>query len=272
MSREDPQRPAMKTVIVIPARHGSSRFPGKPMHPVRGMATLERVWRIAKAVRHPATVLIATEDTRIVDFAAGFGADAVMTSAECENGTERTFEAIRKRGLEAEIIVNLQGDALLTPPWVLDAMIEEMTADLAADIVTPAVLLKDDALREFSEHKAASPASGTTVVFDVNRRALYFSKKILPFVRKPGHAGIYRHIGLYGFRRDSLERYIALPPSPLEICEGLEQLRALEHGMKIKVAIVDYRGRSHGSIDSPADVKLVEEIIAREGELLGTIT
>lgn len=238
------------------------------MYPVCGVPTLERVWRIAKSVKGQSTVLIATEDQRIVDFAARFGGDAVMTSETCTNGTERTFEAINRRGLDADVIINLQGDALLTPPWILDAMIEEMQADAAADIVTPAVRLEGDGLREFVDHKVESPASGTTVVFDVDQRALYFSKVVIPYVRKAGYASVYRHIGLYGFRRDSLERYITLPPSPLEICEGLEQLRALENGMKIKVAIVDYRGRSHGSVDSPADVKLVEDIIAREGELL----
>jgi len=258
----------MQTVIVIPARYASSRFPGKPMHAVRGVSTLERVWRIAKAVKHPATVLIATEDQRIVDFAAGFGGDAVMTPDSCTNGTERTFEAIKSRRLAGDIIVNLQGDALLTPPWVLDAMIEELRADTTADIVTPAVRLDDEGLREFAQHKVANPASGTTVVFDIHHRALYFSKAMIPYTRKAGHSAVYRHIGLYGFRRDSLERYIALPPSPLEICEGLEQLRALEHGLKIRVAVVDYRGRSHGSIDSPGDVKFVEDVIEREGELL----
>lgn len=258
----------MKTVIVIPARYASSRFPGKPMHPVRGISTLERVWRIAKAVKQPAPVLIATEDHRIVDFAESFGGDAVMTPESCENGTERTFEALKARRLEADVVINLQGDALLTPPWVLDTMIEELQADTTADIVTPAVRLDDGGLREFAEHKVANPASGTTVVFDIQRRALYFSKTMIPYQRKGGHAAVYRHIGLYGFRRDSLERYIALPPSPLEMCEGLEQLRALEHGMKIRIAIVDYRGRSHGSVDSPGDVKFVEDIIAREGELL----
>lgn len=258
----------MQTVIVIPARYASSRFPGKPMHPVHGVSTLERVWRIAKAVKHPATVLIATEDQRIVDFAATFGGDAVMTPEECANGTERTFEAIRARKLDAEVIVNLQGDALLTPPWVLDTMIEELQADASADIVTPAVRLEGQGLQEFTRHKVDNPASGTTVVFDTHQRALYFSKTMIPYMRKAGHAAIYRHIGLYGFRRHSLERYIALPPTPLEQCEGLEQLRALEHGMKVRVAIVDYRGRSHGSIDSPGDVKFVEDVIAREGELI----
>src|SRR5688572_27491945 len=119
----------MDTVIVIPARYGSSRFAGKPIHPVSGVPMLERVWRIAKSVKHKVSVLIATEDERIVDFATRFGGDAVLTSETCVNGTERTAEAIKARGLQPDAIINLQGDALLTPPWVLDAMIEEMQSD-----------------------------------------------------------------------------------------------------------------------------------------------
>lgn len=258
----------MRTVIIIPARWGSSRFPGKPMHPVLGVSTLERVWRIARSVASQATVLIATEDERIVDFAARFGGDAVMTSAACANGTERTFEALKARDLDAEIIINLQGDALLTPPWVLDAMIEDMRLDTTAEIVTPAVKIEDQALRDFGRHKIDNPASGTTVVFDVRQHALYFSKAMIPFVRSKGYASVYRHIGLYAFRRESLERFVALPPGPLEATEGLEQLRALEHGMKVRVVIVDYKGRTHGSVDSPGDVAFVEGVIAREGELV----
>lgn len=257
----------MKTAIVIPARYGSSRFPGKPLYPVRGVAMLERVWRIAKSVQRPATVLIATEDARIADFAASFGGRAVMTSEACANGTERTAEALQNAGVEAEVIVNLQGDAVLTPPWVIDAMIDEMQIDAEADMATPAVRLDGRALQEFLELKKVEPASGTAVVFDSQRRALYFSKCVVPFVRNKGHADIYRHIGLYAFRKESLKRYIGLPPGRLETAEGLEQLRALEHGMTVKVSVVDYRGRSHGSVDSPADVAVVENIIAREGEL-----
>ncbi|MGJ0507214.1 MAG: 3-deoxy-manno-octulosonate cytidylyltransferase [Methylocystis sp.] len=259
----------MKTAIVIPARYASSRFPGKPLHPVLGVSMLERVWRIATSARNAADLLIATEDQRIVDFAQGFGGRAVLTSEACANGTERTAEALKTAGIGAEIIINLQGDALLTPPWVLDAMIDEMRGDPGADIVTPAVRLEGRELDDFLELKKSAPASGTSVVFDNRRHALYFSKRVIPFMRQTGHAAIHRHIGLYAFRADSLDRYVRLPQTPLEKAEGLEQLRALEHGMTIKVAIVDYRGRSHGSIDSPEDVAFVETIIAREGELVG---
>ena len=147
-------------------------------------------------------------------------------------------------------------------------MITELERDPTAELVTPAVALTGEQLVKFRENKLVSPASGTTVVFDVNHNALYFSKTVLPFMRKAGDHTVYRHIGLYGYRVAGLQRYIALPASRLETLEGLEQLRALEHGMKIKIALVDYQGRTHGSIDAPGDVAVTEDIIAREGELV----
>lgn len=258
----------MTAAIVIPARYASSRFPGKPLHSVAGMSMLERVWRIAKSVPQAARVVVATDDERIVVHADSFGADAILTSADCKNGTERVYEAVKRGAIPEPIIVNLQGDAPLTPPWVLSAMIDEMTVDLSADIVTPAVRLEGPVLEEFLRQKKTTPASGTTVVFDSQKNALYFSKQIIPFIRTSGHSSIYRHIGLYGYRSASLARYVGLAPTPLELTEGLEQLRALEHGMKVRVAVVDYRGRTHWSIDAPEDVEVAESIIRREGELL----
>lgn len=262
----------MKHAIIIPARYDSSRFPGKPLALVHGLSTLERVWRIAKSVRDCAKVVVTTEDERIARHAVGFGAEAVITSAICKNGTERVFEAVKTLDLQESIIINLQSDALLTPPWVLDAMIDEMARDGGAQIVTPAVRLDGASLNELRGHKVNCPTSGTTVVFDLKRNALYFSKAIVPFMRTTGLAAVYRHIGSYGFRRDSLAKYITLPPSPLELTEGLEQLRILEHGMNIRVVIVDYKGRTHGSVDVPEDVAMIEDIIAREGELFEHIS
>jgi 3-deoxy-manno-octulosonate cytidylyltransferase (CMP-KDO synthetase) len=258
----------MSAAIVIPARYASSRFPGKPLHPVAGVAMLERVWRIARSVACVTRVIVATDDERIFAFARGFGAEAVMTSEDCTNGTERVHDAVERAAIAEDIVLNLQGDAPLTPPWVLEAMIEEMIADPAPDIVTPAVRLEDAALEEFLAQKQITPASGTTVVFGLKRNALYFSKTVLPYMRKAGHASIYRHIGLYGYRKAALARYVGLAPTPLEQTEGLEQLRALENGMSVRVAIVDYRGRTHASIDAPEDVAVAERIVAREGELL----
>jgi 3-deoxy-manno-octulosonate cytidylyltransferase (CMP-KDO synthetase) len=259
----------MTAAIVIPARYASSRFPGKPLCAVSGVTMLERVWRIASSVKQASRVVIASDDERILAHARSFDAEAVMTSPECTNGTERVYDTLKRVAISEDIILNLQGDALLTPPWVLEAMIDEMIIDRTPEVVTPAVRLEGAALDEFVEQKKVRPASGTTVVFDVNKNALYFSKTILPHIRNAGHAHIYRHIGLYGYRRAGLERYVALKPSPLEQAEGLEQLRALEHGMVIRVATVDYRGRTHWSIDAPGDAAIAEAIIEREGELLG---
>jgi len=258
----------MTAAIVIPARYGSSRFAGKPLHVIAGVSMLERVWRIAKAVRGCSRVVIATEDQRIVAHAATFGAEAVLTPESCSNGTERVYAALAAANIKEDILLNLQGDALLTPPWILEAMIEEMRRATDADIVTPAVKLEGSALDSFRQHKLTTPASGATVVFDQHLNALYFSKSIIPMIRKVGVGAIYRHIGLYGYRRASLKKYMDLSPTPLEQAEGLEQLRALEHGMKIRVALVDYKGRTHGSVDAPEDVALVEAVIAREGELV----
>lgn len=259
----------MSAAIVIPARFGSERLKGKPMLEIAGVSLLERVWRIARAAKGASRVVIATEDERVLAHAATFGAEAVLTSDACTNGTERVAEALDAARIEEDAVINFQGDAVLTPPWVLDEMIAAFASPKPFDVVTPAVRLDEAALEALVEHKHIAPSSGTTVTFDLAGDALYFSKQIIPFVRKTGFASVHRHIGLYGYRCDSLRRYVALPPSPLERTEGLEQLRALENGMKVRVVVVDYRGRSHGSVDTPEDVAVVEAIIAREGELVG---
>jgi 3-deoxy-manno-octulosonate cytidylyltransferase (CMP-KDO synthetase) len=242
---------------------------GKPMLVLAGMSLLERVWRLARAAEGASRIVVATEDARVADHARSFGAEAVLTSDACRNGTERVAEALDAAAITEEAVINFQGDAVLTPPWILTEMIRAFAAPTPFDIVTPAVRLDAAARAAFEAHKRVTPSSGTTVTFDRNGDALYFSKAIIPFVRKPGFAAVHRHIGLYGYRCDSLRRYVRLPPSPLELTEGLEQLRALENGMTVRVVVVDYRGRSHASVDTPEDVALVERLIAREGELVG---
>jgi 3-deoxy-manno-octulosonate cytidylyltransferase (CMP-KDO synthetase) len=258
----------MSAAIIIPARYGSSRFPGKPLQMIAGRSMLERVWRIARAARFCSRVVIASEDERVLAHAASFGAEAVLTSENCRNGTERVHEAATTLGLDAKIIVGLQGDAVLTPPWVLDALIDALETDADIDIATPAIRLDAQALRDFIAHKQISPTSGTTVVFDRDANALYFSKSVIPFPGRSDAAPVHRHIGLYGFRRASLAAFVALEPTPLERAEGLEQLRALENGMRIRIVLVDYAGRTHASVDTREDVALVEALIAAEGELV----
>ncbi len=257
--------------IVVPSRYGSTRFPGKPLHPVAGRSLVRRVWDIAASVTGTAGVWVATDDDRIADHVHEFGGNVAMTPPECATGTDRVFATLQTLNNSVDAVINVQGDAVLTPPWVLQAMVDELADPDGTPMVTPAVALDRERYDQFVAAKQQNPASGTTVVVDAYMNALYFSKNVLPFIRKPD-AGpfptVYRHIGLYGYTRATLEALCSLPPSPLEKAEGLEQLRALENGIDIRVVPVDYRGRTHWSIDSPGDVTAVEEIIAREGELV----
>ena len=259
----------MRTAVVIPARYGSTRFPGKPLADVAGRSLIRRVHEIASAAAGVDRVIVATDDERIRDHVAAFGGEALMTPPECRNGTERVHAAVQALDAAPDAIINLQGDAVLTPPWVIEAVVEEMRRSPDAPLVTPAARLDEGSLALLREAKAGGEVGGTTVVFDRNGDALYFSKAMIPFVRDAeGGAPTFRHIGLYGYRREALERFIAMGPSPLELTEGLEQLRALENGMPVRVVEVDYRGRRHLAIDSPEDLLRVERLLAEDGELV----
>ncbi len=261
----------MQTCIVIPARYGSTRFPGKPLAEVEGKTLLERVWQIAQAVKGIDSVLIATDDQRIVDHARSFGAETCLTDPNLSNGTERVHQALERQSSCADIVINLQGDAVLTPPWIIQAVVDSLREDHSINMSTPAVRLSWPQYDQLVAAKSTGQAAGTLVTFDINYNALYFSKAIIPFIRKQNRelpAPFFRHIGLYGYRRQALKEYLSLPQGQFEQSEQLEQLRALEHGMAIKVVIVDYRGRTHWSIDSPSDIDKAVEIIRKEGELI----
>ncbi len=259
----------MRTVIVIPARYASSRFPGKPLAKVGGVSMLQRVWAIAKAVPGVDGVMIATDDERIREAASSFGAESLMTPNSCRTGTERAAACIPALKPRPDVIMNLQGDAVLTPPWVIAPLIKAMAEDETVAMATLATALDDARLAALRRHKKTNPASGTTVVLDKHGDALYFSKHILPFQRESSVTGpVYRHIGIYGYRTDTLKKLVNLAETPVERVEGLEQLRALYHGIPIRVASADYQGRTHWSIDSPDDLAAAERLIAEEGELL----
>lgn len=257
-------------VIVIPARMASSRFPNKPLAEIKGRTMIERVWRIAKAVPQASEVIIATDDESLKKFAEGFGAQVMMTSPECLTGTDRVAEASRALGKKHSIFFSFQGDAVLTPPWVIESVLQAMLSDPAIAMATPAVQLTGKALADFVESKRGGSSSGTTVAFDKRGRALYFSKALIPYHRDEGHPDrvIYRHIGLYAYRAETLQQLSELPEGDFEKSEKLEQLRALENGIAIQVVPVDYRDRTHGSVDRPEDVSFVENIIEKEGELV----
>lgn len=264
----------MSTIIVIPARYGSTRLPGKPLAMIAGKTLLHRMWSIAMAVQQIDGVYIATDDERIKAHAESFGAQVIMTPVDIPNGTERAFHAATVLPKTPDIILNLQGDAVLTPPWVIQALIDYMRAQPKVELATTAVRMSMAQYEQMRQSKQAGAVGGTTVVMDKEDNALYFSKSMIPFMREiqnPDKLPVFRHIGLYVYRYATLKQYLALPVSELEQMEGLEQLRALENGIPIKVVQVDYRGRSHCAIDSQADIDYVETIIAKEGELLEAV-
>lgn len=225
----------------------------------------ERVWRIAKAVEG-ADVILATDDIALAHYAQDFGATVAVTHSSHATGTDRVAEVARANP-DADILFSLQGDAPLTPPWVIRQLLQEMVANPEIQMATPAVKLTGAARTAFIQSKKEGSTTGTCVVFDHNHNALYFSKGLIPFSHD-GTAAIYRHIGLYAYRREALIELTTLPQSPLEKTERLEQLRALENGIPIRVVEVDYRGRTHGSVDRPEDIATVEAIIRKEGELV----
>lgn len=268
----------MNTAIVIPARYASTRFPGKPLAIIEGKSLLERTWRIASAVKGIDAVVIATDDQRIADHATTFGAEVQLTSAHWRNGSERILEALQLLKLSPDIVINLQGDAVLTPPFVITKLLDAFSQKSNRDYVlaTPCVQYTKEQCLKMYEKSETSTAHGTKVVFDQQGRALYFSRAIIPFPHSSKAVSqsqleslpVFRHIGLYAFRYTALQEYVDLKPTPLELIEGLEQLRALEHGWQIKMVQVDYQGRSHWSVDNPEDVAIVERIIKEEGELV----
>ena len=258
----------MTVIAVIPARYGSTRFPGKPLHEIAGVPMVERVRRLAAAAPSIDRVLVATDDARILSAVEGFGGEAVMTPQGCRNGTERCFEAVKTYARPDDVIVNLQGDAPLTPPWVIDAAAAAMAADPDLAMATPAVALTEDAYAKLAAAKAVGEVGGTTVVFDLAMNALYFSKAVIPFRREDAGVPVHKHIGLYAYRFSTLKRLVVLEPTPLERTESLEQLRALENGIPIRIVMTDYRGRTPWSVDSPRDAEIAAQIIAREGEIV----
>ena len=268
----------MRAVVIIPARYGSTRLPGKPLTLIAGQTMLSRVCAIARAAaRHNGDVdiVVATDDARIGTHCEEIGAPWVMTPASCPSGTDRALAALRQLPGEYDVVINLQGDAPLTPPDFITALLQAFESDQAIEVVTPAVRLSWPELDQLRTQKRETPFSGTCVIVDTHSNARWFSKQIIPAMRneealrQQGNLSpVLRHIGLYGYARKMLETYVTLPVGHYERLEGLEQLRVLEHGYGIRVVQVDYQGRAAMSgVDSPEDVARAEALIARH-ELL----
>ncbi|UWQ21724.1 3-deoxy-manno-octulosonate cytidylyltransferase [Jannaschia sp. W003] len=256
----------MKTAIVIPARYASTRYPGKPLAELRqadgSVKSLIRMTHEA-AVEVPGidAVHVATDDARIAAHCEAFGASVLMTSETARNGTERCAEALDR--IEAEVVVNLQGDAPLTPPWFVSALVEGL-ADGEADMATPVLRCDEATWAMFREDRAQGRVGGTTAVFDRGGRALYFSKEVIPYV-DPGKAvdpvPVFHHVGCYAYRPAALAAYVRWPEGPLERLEGLEQLRFLENGAHVRCVEVSARGRVFWELNNPADVPRIEAVL-----------
>lgn len=266
-----------KIQIIIPARYASTRLPGKPLVKIAGREMILRVADIAAYIcrqNDDCGYLVATDDSRIADFCRERDIPVVMTSEHCASGTERCRDAVRRLDHRPELIVNLQGDNPLCPPWVISALIDSWRDDRQSGVFTPCVHLNWAEYDALKEAKRATPFSGTTVLVDAGGRALAFSKNIVPAIRKEEKARqsgekppVRRHVGLYAYTYEALEAYFELEPSPYEVAEGLEQMRFLHHRIPVKMVEVDYRGRrSTSGVDSPEDVARVEAILAEFGE------
>lgn len=263
-------------LIVIPARYNSSRFPGKPLAPILGKPMLQRVWETSqRAIEgHSADAIVATEDERIYDFCQTHNIAVTMTSEACNTGTERALETVKTLDHPAQFIVNLQGDNVLCPDWFVSRLIEAYQANPIPQVITPYVKLNWEELDTLRTNKEKTPFSGTTVVFDQSERAKWFSKQIIPAIRKEDKlrqqepfSPVCRHIGLYGYHREVLLQLPNLAPCRYENYEGLEQLAFLENDIPIQMVEVDYRGREGMSgVDSPEDVARAEAILQQEGE------
>lgn len=232
----------MKTVGIIPARFKSTRFPGKPLAMILGKSLIQRTYENAKKARSLDSLYVATDDERIFNHVVEFGGQALYTSSECPNGSSRVAEAARN--IEADIIVNIQGDEPCIAPETIDKAVEALIRDQEAVVATAATPFDSEDSRSIVK-----------CVWDLCHRALYFSRSKI---------SSFRHIGLYVFRRDFLFRYEALPATPLMLAEDLEQLKILEHGFKI--AIAEVLEESPG-VDTPDDITKVEKLLCQTTSL-----
>jgi 3-deoxy-manno-octulosonate cytidylyltransferase (CMP-KDO synthetase) len=239
-----------RAVGIIPARWSSTRFPGKPLHLIDGKALLRRVWERCVAAKNLDSVIIATDDMRIAEAAFDWGAEVALTSTRHCSGTDRIAE-VAHRAKQFAFIINIQGDEPLIEPLLINKMVDKLRSDRVIQIVTAA--------HPFEYPKDALSPHQVKVVVDLSGNALYFSRAPIAF-QEQGRCLSLRHQGIYGFRRSALLQFVKWKPTPLERAESLEQLRALENGVKVHVLIT---AKGSPGIDTLADAKTLEQKLAR---------
>jgi 3-deoxy-manno-octulosonate cytidylyltransferase (CMP-KDO synthetase) len=264
-----------QVIIIIPARFASTRFPGKPLHPLAGPSgeakpLIRWTWETARAVPGVDAVYVATDSDEIARVATGFGAEVVMTSPDCRNGTERCADALRRLGGRPRLVVNVQGDAPLTPGYAVAALIEAAgsggsSGDRAA-VHTPALRCSLEQFERLEADARRGIVGATTVACTASGRALYFSKQMIPYQpldRRQHRVGTLLHMGIYAYTPAALDAYVDHPETKLERLEGLEQLRFLEFGAHVQVVPVDPPAWDIWELNNPADVAIVERGLAR---------
>jgi len=241
----------MKKLIVIPARYESTRLPGKPLLEIAGKPLIRLVYERAGESRLKDRIIVATDDRRIAEAVSSFGGEAVMTSPSCKSGTDRVFEAIKDK--EADVIINLQGDEPFIRPDMADLLFSVMEKE-NLDMATLCCPIAND--NEYHDPNTVK------VVLDRHGFALYFSRSPIPYLRNSSNRSLlYKHVGIYAFRRDFLVRFVAMPKSRLEETESLEQLRVLENGFRIKVLTTHYDGFG---IDTLADLERARLVLDKK--------
>ena len=247
----------MNVVCIIPSRYASTRLPGKPLLDIAGKPMIQHVVERVRQARRPSRIIVATDDERIAEAVRSFGGEARMTSTDHPTGTDRLAEVAATLP-EMDLILNIQGDEPLIPVQAIDELVAAFDdcPDLPmATLMTP-----------MTETEYDNPAA-VKVVTTLDGHALYFSRSLIPYPRNRGsECRCFKHIGVYAYRRDFLLRFAALPPSPLEVTESLEQLRALENGYRIRVIETPFRSIG---VDTPADLEEVRRLfLTRKGESL----
>jgi 3-deoxy-manno-octulosonate cytidylyltransferase (CMP-KDO synthetase) len=262
----------VNSVILIPARYASTRYPGKPLASLKGASgvskpLIQRSVEAARRVSGISGVFVVTDDERIADACRDSQVGVIMTSPECRNGTERCAEALAQLH-DADLVINFQGDALLTPAHFVEALIERMGSE-DVDVATPAIRLRGSEVRALQQEEAAGRVGGTTVVTDNAGRALYFSKRLIPHLPAAALEGemspVRLHVGVYAYRPAALAAYAQTPPAELEELEGLEQLRFLVAGIPVAVVEVEPPRFALRELNNPEDVGPIEEALARAG-------
>jgi 3-deoxy-manno-octulosonate cytidylyltransferase (CMP-KDO synthetase) len=263
----------MNVQILIPARYASTRYPGKPLVELKGAQgapkpLIQRSVEAARRVSGVSGVFVVTDDERIAEVCVPARVGVIMTSPECRNGTERCAEALAQLH-DPDLVINFQGDALLTPPGFVEALIARMHDDRDALVATPAMRLRSEEVRALQAEEAAGRVGGTTVVTNDLGHALYFSKRLIPHL--PAGAldaemsPIRLHVGVYAYRPEALERYAATPGSELETLEGLEQLRFLAAGIPVAVVDVQTPPFALRELNNPEDVAAIEQALEEAG-------